>query len=77
MNIFHIGFSKCASSWLQTFFSSAKEINYLEKTHFFSPLYNNSSFNSDVEYPMTDKTKTSEIVLKATNILFYLIIVKI
>ena len=34
MNIFHIGFSKCASSWLQTFFSSAKEINYLEKTHF-------------------------------------------
>ena len=41
-NILHIGFSKCASSWLQSVFKSLNDsFFYIEKSHFFSPLYIN------------------------------------
>ena len=66
INIFHIGFSKCASSWLQNFFKSTDEIYYLEKTHFFSPLYKKSIFFSKNDYPIQkSKIHKNQIVLES------------
>jgi len=43
----HIGFSKCASSWLQGSFSATTGISYVEKSYYFSPLYKNGCFNQN------------------------------
>jgi hypothetical protein len=46
----HIGFSKAASSWLQSYFKSFDDIYYLEKTGYFSL----SGFNKQNEYNYID-----------------------
>lgn len=47
----HIGFSKCASTWLQAYFKKIDKIYYKEKIRFFSPLDNKANqYNRGIEY---------------------------
>jgi len=47
----HVGFSKCGSTFLQSYFSQIEQIDYIEKSRFFSPVLENyNNFEKGLKY---------------------------
>lgn len=65
-DVLHIGFSKCASTYLQTFFRQHPELFLVIKSHFFTP-FENCSFESspDAYYNLFKMARADQICLES------------
>ena len=65
-DVLHVGFSKCASTYLQTFFQQHPELFLVIKSHFFTP-FEHCSFESspDTYYNLFKTARSNQICLES------------
>ena len=61
----HIGFSKCASTFLQSYFKKNDQIYYIEKSHYFSSLYDVYNKGAVYYHSLFRNSKENDIKLES------------